>query len=696
MRRTVLAFLLSTTAVTIAQPAAAQSNVFDLGTITVTSGQNDNLGNSSVSPTGVSISNEQIYVQNATTLDSALANLPGVSATMDSNGRRNERDIFVRGFGRWQVPLTIDGVRIYLPADNRLDFNRFPTSDLSEIQVEKGYASVLNGPGGLGGWINLVTRKPVKPFEAEAIAGFTIDNRGSFQGWQTYGRVGTLQERYYLQASFTSNDQDFWTLSRKYSPTPTSLEDGGRRINSDSGDWRLNLKAGFTPNDTDEYVFNYVRQEGFKGGPLHVRTNPPVPANGFWRWPQWDVSTFSFLSNTKIGDASYIKTKFYYNTFDNLLSAYDNISYTTQSNNGRFDSYYNDNAYGASIEAGTQITPRNLLKAAFHIRYDTHKEYNDNRPTHPTLRNIEPTQTQKERTWSIAAENTFRVTQDIDWIAGISYDENKLLLAEEYNSGTMTIFNYPLGGSNAFNWQSMLVWRYSPQGQFHASVSSRSRFPTLFERFSTRFGTALPNPDLGPERSINYELGWKYRPNPDTRIETAVCYSDVTDFIQTVTVVPGTTQFQNVGNGHFYGFEISGVTRLHSQLTAGANYTFIRREITDVVNTAFRPTGVPQHKAYLYLSYTPTEKLEIIPSVELASARWTDVTLQPAPILPPGVGVYSLTGSYTLVNLTARYKVTKNLELTAGVRNLLDKNYELADGLPEPGRTVFAKARATF
>lgn len=694
MRRTVLAFLLSTTAMTITQHAAAQSNVFDLGTITVTSGQNDNLGNSSVSPTGVSISNEQIYVQNAITLDSALANLPGVSATMDSNGRRNERDIFVRGFGRWQVPLTVDGVRIYLPADNRLDFNRFPTSDLSEIQVEKGYASVLNGPGGMGGWINLVTRKPVKPFEAEAIAGFTVDNRGSFQGWQTYGRVGTLQERYYLQASFTSNDQDFWSLSRKYSPTPTSLEDGGRRINSDSGDWRLNLKIGFTPNATDEYVFNYVRQEGFKGGPLHVRLNPPVPANGFWRWPQWDVSTLSFLSNTQIGDVSYVKTKFYYNTFDNLLSAYDNISYTTQSNNGRFNSYYNDNAYGASIEAGTQITPRNLLKAAFHFRQDTHKEYNDNRPTDPVNRNIEPVQTQKERTWSIAAENTFRVTRDIDWIAGISYDENKLLLAEEFSGGVIT--NYPLGGSNAFNWQSMLVWRYTPQGQLHASVSSRSRFPTLFERFSTRFGTALPNPDLGPERSINYELGWKYRVNPDTRIETAVFYSDVTDFIQTVTVVPGTTQFRNVGDGYFYGFEISGVTRLHSQLTAGANYTFIRRELKDVVNTAFRPTGVPQHKAYLYLSYTPTEKLEIIPSVELASARWTDVTLQPAPILPPGVGVYSLTGSYTLVNLTARYKVTQNLELTAGVRNLLDKHFELADGLPEPGRTVFAKARATF
>ncbi|HMN51961.1 MAG TPA: TonB-dependent receptor plug domain-containing protein, partial [Xanthobacteraceae bacterium] len=441
--------------------------MFNLGTITITASQ----PGSTVSPTGVTVSSEQLYVRNAVTLDDALANIPGVNATMDSNARRNERDIFVRGFGRWQVPLTVDGVRVYLPADNRLDYNRFITPDLAEIQVEKGYASVLNGPGGMGGWINLVTRKPTKPFEGEVTAGMNLDNRGNFNGWQTYARLGTLQERYYLQGSIAVVDQDYWTLSRKYQPVPGSLEDGGRRINSDSSDWRANFKLGFTPNDTDEYVFNYIKQEGEKGAPLHVRNNPPVPANGFWRWPYWNIQNVSFHSNTKIGEVSYVKTKLYYNTFDNLLSAYDNITYTTQSANGRFDSYYNDTAYGASIEAGTQIIPRNTLKTAFHIRYDTHKEYNDNRPTDPVNRNIEPVQTQKEQTWSIAAENTFHVNRDLDWIASVSYDQNKLQRVEEYST-VLSLYNYPLGGSDAFNWQSMLVWRYSTAGQVHASVSS--------------------------------------------------------------------------------------------------------------------------------------------------------------------------------------------------------------------------------
>jgi hypothetical protein len=67
-----------------------------------------------------SSSNEGVF-----TLDNAIPLMPGVSSTLDTNGRRNEHDILVRGFGRWQVPLSTDGVRVYRPADNLLDFRHF-------------------------------------------------------------------------------------------------------------------------------------------------------------------------------------------------------------------------------------------------------------------------------------------------------------------------------------------------------------------------------------------------------------------------------------------------------------------------------------------------------------------------------------------------------------------------------------------
>jgi outer membrane receptor for Fe3+-dicitrate len=159
-------------------------------------------------------------------LDQAVNLVPGVVANFDANGRRNESDIFVRGFGRQQVPLMVDGVRIYLPADNRLDFARFLTADVAAIQIQKGYASVLDGPGAMGGTINLVTMKPTKAFEGEG--AISAAGRG-VEGWNAYAVVGSRQPRYYAQGSVAESDRNSWSLSDEYRPTSNSLQRSGER-----------------------------------------------------------------------------------------------------------------------------------------------------------------------------------------------------------------------------------------------------------------------------------------------------------------------------------------------------------------------------------------------------------------------------------------------------------------------------------
>ncbi len=385
----------------MAQDAAPdRSNVFALGEIVV-------IGSKIGTPTvgGAVVTRAQLWTYNKPNLERAVNLAPGVNAQFDSNGRRNESDVFVRGFGRWQVPLLIDGVRIYLPADNRLDFSRFLTGDVAEIQIQKGYASVIDGPGAMGGLINLVSRKPSKSFEAEFRGGVNTGDGSDIEGWNAYAMMGTRQDGYYAQGSVNVFDRDYWTLSGDYAPTATSLQQGRRRINSDSKDLRLNLKFGVTPNDTDEYAINYTRQEGQKGGLLNVYNNPQVPPNSFWRWPRWDVQSATVFTTTALGATSYVKTKFFLNAFNNDLFAYDDISYTRQSANGRFRSYSADNAYGGSIEVGTGTLPLNMLKLALHYRIDAHDEYNDNRPT-STARTVEPTQHQSQKTWSLAGQDT--------------------------------------------------------------------------------------------------------------------------------------------------------------------------------------------------------------------------------------------------------------------------------------------------
>ena len=51
-------------------------------------------------------------------------------------------------------------------------------------------------------------------------------------------------------------------------------------------------------------------------------------------------------------------------------------------------------------------------------------------------------------------------------------------------------------------------------------------------------------------------------------------------------------------------------------------------------------------------------------------------------------GAHNL-GSYTLVNLNARYNINKNISLYARIENLFDKDYETAYGYNQPDRGAY-------
>jgi iron complex outermembrane receptor protein len=334
---------------------------------------------------GSTITNEAMWTFNKNSVDQAVGILPGVTMT-NTGGSRNEKDILVRGFDRFRVPLYEDGVRIYLPYDNRLDFGRFLTPDLSEVQVEKGYVSVLNGPGGEGGAINLVSRKPTKPLELEGRSGVIMSgDLADLNQWSSYAYAGTRQKGYYAQVSGTMADQYHFNMSDSFTPSTRSntlgfqsnfpYEDGGLREHSNFEDWRVNAKAGITPNSTDEYSLNYTSQHGEKGAPLSVDrqiVQGYFLGNNrrYWDWPIWDVSTLSELTKTQVGQASYVKTNAYYNRFDNTTTFFRTPDYTTKIE----DSPYHDSSYGGFIEAGTDLIPMNTLKGVVHYRLDDHEE----------------------------------------------------------------------------------------------------------------------------------------------------------------------------------------------------------------------------------------------------------------------------------------------------------------------------------
>jgi len=165
---------------------------------------------------GTTITQADVRGFNRDTLDTAILLASG--ATLSSVGARNETNIWIRGFDRWRVPLYQDGIPIYLPVDNRIDYGRFSTLDLADIQISKGFASVIDGPGAMGGSINLVSRVVGKPFEAEARLGITADSTGSYQGWTSDLFAGSRQAAWFVQGAGSFTSQNHFRLADDFSP----------------------------------------------------------------------------------------------------------------------------------------------------------------------------------------------------------------------------------------------------------------------------------------------------------------------------------------------------------------------------------------------------------------------------------------------------------------------------------------------
>jgi iron complex outermembrane receptor protein len=660
-----------------AEPDASRERVFTLGEITVTA-----KGENEVSPLApATLDSEQLQDFSRDGLAEALNLIPGVSVSPGS-GSRNEANFNVRGFERWRVPLLLDGIRVYLPADNRIDFDRFLTPDLSKIEVSKGYVSVLNGPDGMGGAINLVTRKPVKPFEGEVRASAAFSNDGHYNGNTTYANLGTRQDTVYFQASVEQRDLKGWYLSDDFKST--SDQDSDKRTNSGKKDWRVNLKAGFTPNATDDYSINFIKQEGEKHAAYTLDANLPGTQ---WDWPKWDVWNLYWLSKTQLGDKSYIKTRAYYNKFDNDLVA----SNPNNSSNNNWTSTYDDSAYGASVELGTDLLAGHTIKGALHLRRDNHTEYNHKYPA-GTLAG-EPKQDTTEDVLSLALEETWHITPQFDLVIGLSRDKRHTRKAQEYTATNgVGLFALPIADSWATNYQGAAIWRYRNTGNAHFSISDRTRFPTMFERYSSRFGSAFQNPWLKPERAVNIELGIEDKITSSLAGSVAIFHNRVHDAIHSVTIpeLPPNTgtvnQNQNVGNATYKGIELGITATPLDNLEIGANYTYLDTKIKNPTNPGARLEATPRHKGFLYVKWQPTSLLTVIPALELSSDRLTAVT-----------GGYKQTGSYELLSLKIDYKLAPRWNVSFTGRNLLDKNYELTyGGYPQEGRNFLLSTQYQF
>ena len=130
----------------------------------------------------------------------ALRNVPGVIRD-GGGGMRNESNFTVRGMDERMTPVFIDGVPLAAPYRGEADNARFLTADLEEVEVQKGYSSMLLGSNTLGGAVIMRTARPKKPFEVFYKSAADFDGVFGYGGILNAFGFGTKQDACYVSWS---------------------------------------------------------------------------------------------------------------------------------------------------------------------------------------------------------------------------------------------------------------------------------------------------------------------------------------------------------------------------------------------------------------------------------------------------------------------------------------------------------------
>lgn len=644
------------------EPAPAPASPFELGTLTVY-GEKPR----PAERLPVHIEANTLELLEKEDLAGALSLLPGI--TLTRFGGRNETAVNVRGYSRAQTPLFIDGVPVYVPYDGIVDLSRFTTYDVASISVAKGYSSALLGPNTMGGAINIITRQPTRALEGQ-VSGGLFDG----EGYQGSLNLGSRQKQWYVQAGASYLTHDDYPLSDKFTPGP--FEDGGDRANAYRTDWKLSGKLAYTPNSTDEYALGFLRQDGEKGTP------PPTNMARYWQWPQWDKQTLYYVSSTRLGDSAYLRPRFYYDTYDSTLRIFDDATYATQARPASTTAVSNDYTYGGSVEVGARQGTRNTLKGIVHYKFDHHREYPD------TTRRPATSYVMEDAGLSYGLEDTLRLAPRWELQLGLAYDTRETRKSVDPTTGA----RFPARDFSSFNPELGLFYELGEASALHATVARKSRFPSMKDRYTYRMGQGIPNPGLEAEEALHYELGYVGRLTPTLQLTASVYLSQVEDTIQSVFLSPtsAVVQFQNIGDSENRGLDLGLDWLAHPRARFRASYGYVHQKTFAILPRNTEPikvTDSPPHSGSLHADLRPLQSISVIPSLEYSSWRYS---------VADGRGTTRKVGGFTLASLKVSARLPQRITLSAGVKNLFDKNYVLQEGYPEPGRTWFANARYDF
>ena len=570
-------------------------------------------------------------VKTSLSLREAMQNSVGISATI---GTKDESNLRLRGFRKNEIKVMVDGKPLNNGYFGNVDISKLSLLDIEEIQVLKGPASPLFGTNNMGGVINIISKAPPKNYWLELNTIFKRYNTNEVN-------ISTAHsfDTWNYRLGVSREKSDGFMLSEKF--TPTHCEDGGVRNNSDKCLYNVfgSLDREFLNFHNAGIDFNYSQMEQ-KNIPASIYEQRYRQYRDWMRyhiglWTKMQMSGSSTL-NLQLITAGNTDRYLEFND-----PAYQNLTLDSKMKNT-----------GLGVHSRLTKTFGDNKKIDFGYNYDfqgnNRKDNDSYQQWTDSVVHIHQAFTQFECT----------VLPKLSLTTGIGINTR----INSDNNNAQPQWEPALG----------IVYEIIPEGKTSLAIGRNTSHPTMRQLYSARKG----NPDLKPQNALKLELSHQqafYRNKLSFSI--SAYYNDTKNLID----LSSQGIYENICKVQSQGTEVGLSYSPANIFQTSINYAYLSyRE-----NSDYYLTETPKNSVELCQRFTLPGKIKFMLYSSYRDRRLSQ----------DDSGGYHTLNTYWKHDLLCIFP-WKKYELSLGIENLLDEDYQSEYGYPEPGRNFSLALKA--
>lgn len=571
------------------------------------------------------LSEEEIKNRGQAFLSDILRSLPGLAVSR-SGPSGNFTQIRVRGSEANHVLVLIDGVEAGNPNTGEFDFAGIRSEDILKIEVLRGEQSALWGSDAIGGIINIITR--------------TGSTRRSFQASVETGSLNTFEGQLsgvipIKDAALSINGNIFTTEGIDISGL------GGERDSSQS----FSASAGLNNVQIGALTLSAL----YSVSNLRSDFDSDADFDG-----RLDNTNNVLITDTNRAN---ITGQFKAGPVQNKIS----LSLTSTDTSDPNASFQNDTE-GRRLQANwageTTFAKAHTLTVLAEVEDERFENFGG----------IGAGQNQTNNITNFAIAGDYKYGQGPITVTGS--------VRQDFNDQFGNRVTWRVGGG--YNIEAI-------GGRLYGSYGTGVKNPTLTEIFGFFPGSFIGNPDIQPERSEGFNIGYRQSFNNDLGFVSVDYFqSDLEDEILTIFNPDFLSTVANsAADSSREGVEIEASWTPISQFDLGGALTFLDAEEEGGVTEIRRPDFTARANA----TWRPIDPLSLTGTVDHTGtqtdtdfATFTNVELD----------------AFTLIGANISYDVNEHFAVYVRADNLLDSNIEEVVGFNAPGRQIFGGIRANF